>query len=189
MPRLLAAAVLLLVAANAAQADTLSTLRGRYAIEASSRIAFSVSQIGGGGIDGVFSRFSGTIDLHPDEVARSSVTFSLRPESVMTGQSRVESFLRSSAVFDVAAYPVISFRSTAIRQVGDERAIIEGVLTARGITRREKFQATLIGRQGRTVAFHVVGDVFRSPYGMDVGTPIYSNITHFDMLLNGRRKQ
>lgn len=171
-----------------AQADTLSALRGRYVIGPSSRVAFSVAQIGGGGIDGVFARFSGTFDLHPDNVARSSVAFSLQPESVVTGQARVESFLRSSAVFDVAAYPVITFRSTSVRQQGSDRAIVEGVLTARGIARRETFEATLIKRQGRTVAFHVVGDMMRSPYGMDVGTPIYSNIARFDMILNGQRK-
>lgn len=171
-----------------ARADTLSALHGRYVISPSSRIAFSVAQVGGGGIGGVFSRFSGSFDLHPDNVARSSVTFSLKPESVATGQPRVESFLRSSAVFDVAAYPVITFRSTTVRQQGSNHAVIEGMLTARGITRRETFEATLVKRQGQTVAFHVVGDMMRSPYGMDVGTPIYSNITHFDMTLDGKRK-
>jgi polyisoprenoid-binding protein YceI len=189
MLRVLAAALLSLSTALSAQADTLSALRGRYVIGPSSRVAFSVAQIGGGGgIDGVFARFSGTFDLHPDDIARSSVTFSLQPESVVTGQARVENFLRSSAVFDVASYPVITFRSTSVRQQGSNRAIVEGVLTARGITRRETFEATLIKRQGRTVAFHVVGDMMRSPYGMDVGTPIYSNIARFDMILNGQRK-
>ena len=185
---LLAIGLLWLSTAMSAQADTLSALRGRYVIGPSSRVAFSVAQVGGGGIDGVFSRFSGTFDLQPDNVARSSVSFSLEPASVVTGQARVESFLRSSAVFDVAAYPVITFRSTSIRQQGSNRALIEGVLTARGITRRETFEATLIKRQGRMVAFHVVGDMMRSPYGMDVGTPIYSNIARFDMMLHGVRK-
>lgn len=177
-----------LSAAIPARADTLSALHGRYVIAPSSRIAFSVAQVGGGGIDGVFSRFSGSFDLHPDNVARSSVTFSLKPESVATGEPRVENFLRSSAVFDVAAYPVITFRSTSVRQQGSNRALVEGLLTARGITRRETFEATLVKRQGQTVAFHVTGDMMRSPYGMDVGTPIYSNITHFDMTLDGKRK-
>ncbi len=106
----------------------------------------------------------------------------------MTSQPRVENFLRSSAVFDAAAYPVISFRSTAVRQEGSNRALIQGVLTARGVTHRETFEATLVRQQGRTIAFHVVGDLMRSPYGMDVGTPIYSNVARFDIILNGRRK-
>ncbi|MGQ3213443.1 MAG: YceI family protein [Shinella sp.] len=189
MPRTpLAIGLLALLAVIPARADTLSSLNGSYAIDASSRIAFSVAQLGGGGINGVFSRFSGTFDLHPDDIGRSSVNFSLQPEGVATGEPRVEKFLRSSAVFDADAYPVITFRSTVIRQQGSDRAVIQGVLTARGIAHRETFEATLVNRQGRTIAFHVVGDLMRSPYGMDVGTPIYSNVVRFDMMLNGRRK-
>lgn len=185
---LLAIGLLTLSAAVPAHADNLSALHGRYAIDPSSRIAFSVAQIGGGGIDGVFSRFSGTFDLDPDTIARSSVTFSLQPESVSTGEARMEKFLRSSAVFDVASYPVITFRSTTIRQQGSDSAVIQGVLTARGIAHPETFEAKLVKRQGRTIAFHVVGDVTRSPYGMQVGVPIYSNTVRFDMMLDGRRK-
>ena len=189
MPRtLLATGLLVLSAAIPVHADTLSALQGRYVVDPSSRIAFSVAQIGGGGINGIFPRFSGSFDLNPDDVARSRVSFSLQPENVTTGQARVEKFLRSPAVFDVAAYPVITFRSTAIQRKGDDRALIQGVLTARGVAHRETFEAALVKRQGQTVAFHVVGDVMRSPYGMDVGTPIYSNIVHFDMTLNGKRK-
>jgi polyisoprenoid-binding protein YceI len=179
---------LLLATAISASSDTLSNLHGRYLITPSSRIAFSVAQLGGGGIAGTFSRFSGTFDLRPDDIATSSVTFSLRPASVKAAEPRIENFLRSSAVFDAAAYPVITFRSTGIRPEGGNRAIVEGSLTARGISRREVFKATLIDGQGRTVAFHVVGDILRSPYGMDVGTPIYSNVAHFDMVLKGERK-
>lgn len=184
----LAAGLLLATAVVPVRADTLSALRGRYVVDPTSRIAFSVAQVGGGGIKGVFPGFSGAFDLDPDNITRSRITFSLRPESVTTGEPRVETFLRSSAVFDVEAYPAITFRSTAIRRDGSDRAVIEGVLTARGITRRETFEATLVGRKGRTVAFHVVGDLMRSPYGMDVGTPIYSNVVRFDMMLNGRRR-
>lgn len=185
---LLAIGLLMLLAVIATRADTLSALHGRYVIDSSSRIAFSVAQVGGGGIDGAFSRFSGSFDLRPDDIARSSVNFSLQPESVVTDQPRVESFLRSAAVFDAAVYPVITFRSTAVRQQGSNRAVIQGVLTARGIAHRETFEATLVKRQGRTIAFHVVGDMMRSPYGMDIGTPIYSNIARFDMMLNGQRQ-
>lgn len=184
---LLIVGLLALSCAMPAKADTLSALQGRYVITPSSRIVFSVAQIGGGGIEGIFSHFSGTFDLDPGNIARSSVSFSLEPESVATGEKRVENFLRSSAVFDVTAYPVITFRSTTIEQDGSDTAQVKGMLTARGITRSETFKVTLIDRQGRNVAFHVVGDLMRSSYGMDVGTPIYSNITHFDMVLHGQR--
>ncbi|WP_011579496.1 MULTISPECIES: YceI family protein [Chelativorans] len=181
---LIAAAIL--IGAGLAHAQSLSELRGRYTIAPSSEIAFFVGQVGGGGIRGRFSRFSGAFELHPDDIARSNVTITLEPASVATGESRVENFLRSKAVFDAAAHPSITFRSTSVRPAGPNSAIIEGTLTARGVTRRETFHASFAGRQGRDIAFRVVGEVFRSPYGMDVGTPIYSNIVHFDMMLQGQ---
>lgn len=188
MPRLmLALGLLVSLPICVARADNLSALRGHYVIEPSSHIGFSVAQVGGGGIDGVFSRFSGAFDLRPDDIAHSSVAFSLEPASVATGQARVEDFLRSSAVLDAAAYPAITFRSASIHCEGAERALIQGVLTARGVSRRETFEATLVRQQGKTVAFHVVGTLLRSLYGMDVGTPIYSNVARFDMMLDGRR--
>jgi len=187
MLRILLVAAALLVQMDTAPAQTLSDLRGRYTIAPSSQIAFSVGQVGAGGINGRFARFSGTFELHPDDVARSSVTIELQPATIVTGEPRVENFLRSDAVFDVASHPTITFRSTSVRPDGPNSAIIEGNLTARGITRRETFHATLAGRRNRTVTFHVVGDVYRSPYGMDVGTPMYSNVVHFDMMLHGER--
>lgn len=185
---LLATGFLVLSAITTLHADSLSALQGRYIVDPSSRVAFSVAQVGGGGIAGVFQTFSGSFDLNPGNMARSRVSFSLWPESVATGEPRVEAFLRSSAVFDVATYPVISFRSTAIRRDGTDSAVIQGVLTARGVAHRETFQATFVRRQGRAIAFHVVGNLMRSPYGMDVGTPIYSNIVRLDMMLNGQRR-
>ena len=66
-------------------------------------------------------------------------------------------------------------------------AVITGRLTARGKSFPETFTAKLDGRKRGSVAFHVTGKVLRSRYGMDVGTPIYSNVVDFDMMLTGRR--
>lgn len=184
---LLMSATALLFSIHTAGGDTLSDIGGRYAIAPSSKIGFSVAQVGGGGISGLFPQFSGTFELHPEDLARSRVSFTLTPGSVVTGEPRVEAFLRSTAVFDVAEYPQITFRSTRIVQVDSDSAVIDGILSARGKSRKESFKASLVQHKGRKVVFHVVGDVLRSPYGMDVGTPIYSNVVRFDMVLLGQR--
>ncbi|WP_153020242.1 YceI family protein [Paramesorhizobium deserti] len=184
---LLSGAVAMLLLSGAAWADTLADVAGRYAIAPSSAISFSVGQVGGGGISGKFPKFSGTIELDPGNIGRSRVTFTLAPGSVTTGEARVEKFLRSDAVFDAAAYPSITFRSIRVTQLDSSTAAIDGILAARGKSRQERFTATLVKYDGRNVTFHVVGDVLRSPYGMDVGTPIYSNVVKFDMIVQGRK--
>lgn len=165
----------------------LADVAGRYAIIQSSRIGFTVGQVGGGGIKGVFGNFAGTFDLRADDLAHSAVSFELKPESVSTGQARIDNFLRSGAVFDTTHFDRISFRSARVEQTGRDTARIVGTLTAKGRSSSETFDVTLANRQGNRITFNVTGRIFRSRYGMDVGTPIYSNVVQFDMLINGQR--
>ena len=183
-----ASGILLGGALAGARADALSEAAGQYRINASSHIAFSIGQVGGGGISGDFSRFRGTFRIDGSDIGRSTVQFTLVPESVRTGEPRTERFLRSDAVFDVANFPEITFRSTRVTRTGDNSARIDGVLTARGKSRKAVFEADVRSRTKSAIAFHVRGEILRSVYDMDVGTPIYSNVVHFDMTLQGSRR-
>lgn len=174
--------------ASAAGAPSLDEARGTYAIDPSSRIRFSVDQVGGGGIAGTFGKFSGHFKLDNRDIGKSVVQFVLYPASVVTGEARVESFLRSSAVFDTEAHATITFNSTTITRTSEDSADIDGQLTARGITRTERFHAKLTQWNRRTIAFDITGGIYRSRYGMDVGTPIYSNVVQFNMSVTGRRE-
>ncbi|PSJ64777.1 polyisoprenoid-binding protein [Mesorhizobium ephedrae] len=171
-----------------ASADALSEAAGRYRIDKTSSIRFSVDQAGGGGIRGSFGAYSGAFRIDGQDIAKSSVTITLYPKSVHANEARMENFLRSDAVFDVANHPEITFRSTAVKRIGEDAARIDGVLTARGKARKAQFDATLRRLSGGSISFHVTGSIYRSPYGMDVGTPIYSNVVQFDMVLNGTRR-
>ncbi|MGN6471863.1 MAG: YceI family protein [Rhizobiaceae bacterium] len=187
----LSAAALLLaglsIPAQSAAVD-LSDAAGRYAISPSgSSLAFVIGSIAGKGFSGRFARYNGEIDIDGGSLARSSVRITIIPASVETGQDRVDAFLKSNAVFDVANEHAISFRSSSIERTGDRSATIVGTLTARGHSRPATFQAELDGIGKGWISFHVTGNVLRSPYGMDVGTPIYSNVVQFDMKLKAKR--
>jgi polyisoprenoid-binding protein YceI len=172
----------------AAHTDALANAAGTYRIDKNSTIRFKVGQTGGGGIDGSFASYGGTFRIDGSNLSKSSVTITLYPKSVRANEPRMEEFLRSDAVFDVAVHPEISFRSTSVTRTGDNTARIDGVLTARGKARKAEFAATLQKQSGSGIAFHVTGSIYRSPYGMGVGTPIYSNVVQFDMMLHGTRK-
>ncbi|WP_429123014.1 YceI family protein [Ensifer sp. 4252] len=174
--------------AASASAPQLSDAAGSYGITGASRVRFSVAQVGGGGIVGDFGKFSGNFRIDGSNIARSSVEFTLYPESVETGESRVEEFLKSSAVFDSATYRTVTFRSTSVKQTGPDTAAVEGTLTARGKTRKERFSVKLTDWNSRSISFMIRGSIFRSPYGMDVGTPIYSNVVEFDMNIKGQKR-
>jgi polyisoprenoid-binding protein YceI len=173
----------------ASAAVDLADAAGRYTIGASgSRIGFAIAQMAGRGLSGEFGNFSGSIRIDAKDVSRSEVQISIYPASVSTGQNRVDKFLRSNAVFDTAKEEVITFRSTTVAQQNDETALVTGQLTARGKTHAEKFNVRLESVSKGGIVFHVTGKVLRSRYGMDVGTPIYSNVVDFDMRLMAKRR-
>ncbi|MCA2371397.1 polyisoprenoid-binding protein [Agrobacterium genomosp. 3 str. CIP 111-78] len=179
--------LLVTLACTPVSANPFSSAAGHYRIDSASHIGFSIAQVAGPGIKGTIPDISGRFDIDPDQPSRSFVEIKLNPSSVQTGQARVENFLRSSAVFNIAAYPQIMFRSSRITQDGPRSAVIEGVLTARGVSRSETFHATFVEQQKGSVTFHVTGNVPRMPYGMGVGVPLYSNTVTFDIDLKGVR--
>ena len=168
-------------------AASLGDLEGRYRVAPSSTIHFSVAQMGGQPIEGRFTRFSGQFVLAGNDAASSSVQFTLSPGSVSAVDPRVEAFIKSDAVFDVANYPQVSFRSTVVKRTGEDTAIVTGRLTAKGVTRDTKFSIRYEGKSGAGLKFHVTGKMSRALFNMDIGTPVYSNMVVLDMQLIGKR--
>jgi polyisoprenoid-binding protein YceI len=182
------ACLLLVMAPIAAGSVELADAAGKYRIApSSSRITFSIPKAGGGALTGSFRSFSGSIVIDGRDVSRSRVEIAIDPRSVAAGAGRVDDFLKSDAVFNAPPERQITFHSAGVKRTGDTGATVAGPLTARGRTHNETFQVQLGSLEGGRIGFHVTGRILRSRYGMDVGTPIYSNVVDFDMTLTGDR--
>lgn len=181
------ALIVLAIGAGAARADDLSALAGRYAIGTGTNVAFSVAASVGPGISGRFTGFSGTIDFDPVHAERSSVTFDVNAASVTTGIALLDGVLRSDAAFNADAYPVISFRSTAVQRTGPASADIEGLMTLRGQTVPERFSVNLTGHGGDSAEFRVTGTLMRTAFGMTAGFPAFSDKVVLNLSVDGRR--
>lgn len=184
------ASALLLSSASlpAGSAPSLADAAGRYQVSTgNSTVRFAIGKTGGGSLAGTFGRFKGDIQIDAGNIAGSRVDFTIYPDSVSTGEGRTDAFLKSDAVFDTAHEREIRFRSTAVKRTGDSTAVVSGPLTARGRTGTESFNVELKSLAQGALSFRVTGKVLRSRYGMDVGTPIYSNVVVFDMSLAARR--
>lgn len=162
---------------------------GRYVIEPGrSKIGFSVSQVGGGGIQGMFKAFGGSFVIDGRDVTRSQVELTVDPNSVDTGAARVDAFIRGKAVFDAGRKPPVTFHTTKVTRTGNETAHIDGLLKVRGIDKPAGFDIRLVERKGDRITFQVTGTIRRAPYDMQIGYPIYSNKVDFDMVFTGRRR-
>jgi len=161
---------------------------GAYLLDVNhSSLTFSVSHLGLSNYVVRFTRFDGSINLDPKNVANSSVTFTVDPSSVRTdyrGDYRAthpkstfaswdEALGRDPNLLNARQFPEATFQSTSVEVTGPNTARVVGDLTMLGQTRPATFTVTWIGSTAKhpftgTGAFGVqaVGTINRSDYGM-----------------------
>ena len=96
-------------------------------------------------VRGTFHDVAGTIELDEDDPTRSRGEFRVGAASVDTNFGARDTHLRSADFFDAERYPEITFVSTEIAQVGDDRFTVTGDLTVRDITKPLTFDVVLEG--------------------------------------------
>lgn len=111
---------------------TVSAPAGTWTIDpVHSDVSYSVKHLGLAKSKGSFVNVTGTVTTAEDILA-SSVVAQIDAGSVDSGNSQRDKHLVSADFFDVENHPTIEFRSTGIRQDGDDYAI-DGELTWRGV--------------------------------------------------------
>jgi polyisoprenoid-binding protein YceI len=113
---------------------------------AQSTIAFRVRHMLGSA-KGKFSKFTGTIVLDRDHPEQSSVTVKIAASSIDTGIAKRDEHLRD-ALFEVAKYPEITFKSRRVTQTGQTSGEIVGDLTMHGVTREIRLNVQLLLSDG-----------------------------------------
>ncbi|WP_409493116.1 YceI family protein [Amycolatopsis sp. cmx-11-12] len=76
-------------------------------------------------VSGHFDEFEGSAHLDGDDPSRSSVRFTVKAASIVTGNQRRDDHLRA-AFLDVENHPVITFVSTGVRHLGGTRFEVGG---------------------------------------------------------------
>lgn len=114
---------------------------------AHSKIAFHVRHLLGTA-KGSFSKFSGTIVVDRERPERSSVSVRIEAASIDTGIVKRDEHLRE-ALFDVARYPEITFKSRRVTHTGANSAEIVGDLTMHGVTREITVNVQLLSNDGK----------------------------------------
>jgi polyisoprenoid-binding protein YceI len=108
-----------------------------------SDIQFSVRHMGVGKSRGRFGSFQGEIVTAANPL-ESAVTATIDTASIDTRNTDRDAHLRSSDFLDVEQFPTATFRSTGIRQDG-ENYRIDGEFTLHGVTKAVTLEAELGG--------------------------------------------
>jgi polyisoprenoid-binding protein YceI len=86
-------------------------------------------------VKGVFDKFSGTLNLDDKDMTKSRVDVTIDTASVNTNIQKRDDDLRSANFFNAAKFPTMTFSSTRVEKVGDDKLRVTGNLTIKDITR------------------------------------------------------
>jgi polyisoprenoid-binding protein YceI len=183
---LLAVCSLPLTAANdapAAPAPAVSAAvpAGAYTLDKThASITFRVSHLGFSRYTAQFKQFDAQLQFDPENIAASSVTATIDPRSLDL-DSPPPGFvdqLLGEQWFNVAQFPLMSFKSTKVEALEGNKARVTGDFTLHGVTKPVVLDATFNGGYAghpmdphARVGFSASGTLLRSDFGIDYGIP------------------
>lgn len=133
----LAGAVLAVAAPPAVAAETYAFDQGH------TEIRFAWSHAGITTQSAEFESVDGEVVIDRDEIDNSAVDVTIDATSIETGVEAFDEHITSADFFDVAEHGEITFTTTEVVRVGQDRALITGDLTIKGITHPVTLDAEL----------------------------------------------
>lgn len=154
-----------------AQASKADLATGTWTVDkAHTDVAFTVVHLGVSKVRGSFSDFDGTVVADGKKPENSSVSFTIKTDSISTANTARDNHLKSKDFFEVEKYPEITFKSTKVtRRKGGFNAV--GTLTMHGVSKTVTLPFTVSGPQkGPDSKMHLGVDTAitlnRSDYGL-----------------------
>jgi polyisoprenoid-binding protein YceI len=111
-------------------------------------VTFKISHLGLSWTYGRFNDVTGSFTIDPADPAGCSFAMEIKTESIDTGNKTRDGHLSSPDFFNVKQYPMISFKSTAVKAI-DKGYEVTGDLTLHGVTKSVTFAL----KGGKTVEF------------------------------------
>jgi len=161
---------LMLLAVRPAQARDPIT----YDIDAThSSIVFKVMHKGVNFVYGRFNEFEGTLGINDrKDPSKIEIDIEVDPKQIDTANKKRDRHLRSDDSFDIKEHKVISFKSTACKEVEENKFELAGDMTLLGQTRPITviFELTGMADQGpdtKLLGGQTTFTIKRSEFGMD----------------------
>ncbi|MDR3532880.1 MAG: YceI family protein [Rhodopila sp.] len=159
--------------------DPAATQAGAYSVEPyHTRVLFSVSHMGFTTWYGEFTKVSGSLNLDPKAVSKSTLEIDIATASLSTSNTTLDGELKSDKWFDATQFPEIVFKADKIVETGKTTAKVTGNLTFHGVTKpvtlAVKFNGAGINVLDKkyTAGFEVSGKIKRSDFGVKTYEPL-----------------
>lgn len=144
------------------------------------QVEFAVKHFGMMTVRGRFNSVTVTGNVDPERAEASQVDVTIDVASLNTHNEKRDSDLKGSYFLELDKYPTITFRSTRIESLGQDRYALTGDLTIKGTTRPVTLQVRRYGEindpmMGHRIGYTAEGRINRKDFGMS-----------FDMFADGR---
>lgn len=162
------------------------TAQSNYKVDpAHASVNFKVKHNGITFVQGRFDKFDGAIIGNPNRLESARVFFNVNVESINTGIQMRDDHLRSADFFEIKRFPTMSFESTGIEKVEDDKYKLHGKLQIKDVTKDVTFDVvyggTAKGQDGsEIVGFTAKNKINRLDYniafdpdGLGIGKDVY----------------
>jgi len=135
------------------------------------KVGFRISHFGISETEGKFTKFDGIVLSENENFSDASIDFTIDVASINTDDSQRDEHLISPDFFDAAKFPVIHFKSKALKSVSDNRYKLTGDLSMHGIVREivldAAYNGTVVDPFNNTKAgFKITGAIDRTKFGL-----------------------
>ena len=136
-----------------------------------SEILFKVKHLLISKVTGQFKQFTATVTTEGDDIATAKVHFSADIDSISTNNEQRDAHLKNTDFFDATTHPQLTFESTKLEKIDDEKYKLYGTLTMRGTSKPVVLDVEYGGMTkdpwGFTrVGFEVTGKISRKEFGV-----------------------
>ncbi len=137
-----------------------------------SKLTFTVTHLGISDIFGLFKDFTVTVTTNKEDFSDAVFELTADVASISTEVEPRDNHLKSEDFFDVAKYPKLTFKSTAIKSSGKDKYELTGDLTIHGVTKSVTmdlwYRGTITNPMSKkpVTGFQLTGKIDRSQFGI-----------------------
>ena len=140
------------------------------------KLGFTITHLMVSDIDGSFKNFDAKITTPKADFTDAVVEMTAEASSINTDNEKRDSHLKTADFFDVAKFPLVTFKSTSFKKVGLKLYKVKGELTMHGITKPVILDVVCnIGADPMSkkaiAGFKITGKLKRSDFGIGTKFP------------------
>ncbi|HWA01977.1 MAG TPA: YceI family protein [Rhizomicrobium sp.] len=153
--------------------DPMHAPTGTYSLDPRhSQILFSIPHLGITDYYGRFDKVTGSLNFNSGAPEKSSTSITVDMTSIDVPSHELVGELMTPGVFNTAAFPTATFKSTSVVRTGRTKGTIKGDLTLHGVTKPVTLQVTFGGLTtdpfsgADDIGFHATTTIKRTDFGL-----------------------